>query len=71
MVTPTTDRIPLASYCRVQDSSSGLDIKALKTEGKKLDGKTFTTSGEVLHVKAMVGPKGDVLDIKALKDSEK
>ena len=29
MVTPTTDRIPLASYCRLQDSSSGLDIKAL------------------------------------------
>ena len=28
-ITPTTDRIPLASYCRVQDSKSGLDIKAI------------------------------------------
>tara|TARA_R110000803_G_scaffold106366_2_gene174448 strand:- start:776 stop:2464 length:1689 start_codon:yes stop_codon:yes gene_type:complete len=28
-ITPTTDRIPLASYCRLQDSKSGLDIKAI------------------------------------------
>ena len=29
VITPTTDRIPLASYCRLQDSKSGLDIKAI------------------------------------------
>ena len=29
IVTPPTDRIPLASYCRLQDSVSGLDIKAV------------------------------------------
>jgi hypothetical protein len=29
IITPTTDRIPLASYCRLQDSKSGLDIKAI------------------------------------------
>ena len=28
-ITPTTDRIPLAAYCRLQDSKSGLDIKAI------------------------------------------
>ncbi len=28
-ITPPTDRIPLASYCRLQDSTSGLDIKAI------------------------------------------
>jgi len=28
-VTPVTDVIPLASYCRLQDSSTGLDIKAI------------------------------------------
>jgi len=36
-----------------------------------LDVKTFTPSGEVLPVKALIGPKGDVLEIKALKDLEK
>ena len=29
MITPTTDRIPLASYCRLQDSKSGLNVKAI------------------------------------------
>ena len=32
IVTPPTSRIPLASYCRLQDSASGLNIKAVINE---------------------------------------
>ena len=28
MVSPVTDRIPLASYCRLQDKKTGLNVKA-------------------------------------------